>query len=91
MPGARGGSADRRARCVDLGARTPIFPAELVLQRGSSRLRADELEEVARPLDQLHRDGPLELVGVQLVQRDQVWMHQVGDGAELAMNELNDG
>jgi hypothetical protein len=51
---------------------------------------ADVVEEMA-PLHQVHGEEPARAVGRQLVQADQVRVHEVRDRAELALEALHVG
>jgi len=58
----------------------------LALKR-SSLLAPDEVEEVD-VVDELHREEPDIALHVQLMQRDQVGMNQIGEGAEFLLEAI---
>ena len=40
------------------------------------------------PFDQLHREVPIAFVGMELVQRDEIGMHDIGKRAKLALEAI---
>ena len=60
----------------------------LARARRAARLRRAHPVDERHALDELHREVPVALGGVQLVQRDEVRMHDVGERAELALEPV---
>jgi hypothetical protein len=78
---------DQRAAQADLVHRRIADVLTRALGATFAARRPDPIDE-RLALDELHREEPRALRGVELVQRDQVGMDDVGERAELALEPI---